>query len=125
METKSLFERLGGADGIKGIVEDLVAAHMENPLIGPRFRPYVDMPGKVDEIKKHVAAFFTMGSGGPQNYQGKGLRATHRGMNISEAELVAAIDDTMMVLTKHGVDDATRNDVLAILYSLKGDVLHL
>jgi hemoglobin len=125
MDTKSLFERLGGSPGIKAIVDDLVAAHMENAVIGSRFRPYLETPDKVSSIKEHVCRFFEMGSGGPQNYQGKGMRGAHQGMNINEAELVAALDDTMMVLKKHGVDEQSQKDVLAIMWSLKGEVLHV
>ena len=38
-------------------------------------------------------------------------------------ELVSTIDDVLDVVRASGADDATCNDVLAILYSLKGEVL--
>jgi hemoglobin len=46
-------------------------------------------------------------------------------MNINEQEYLAVIDDVMAALAKHKIDDATCKDVLSILYSLKGEVLHL
>jgi hemoglobin len=125
MDSKSLFERLGSSAGIKAIVDDIVAAHMENAVIGVRFRPYLETPEKVASIKEHVCRFFEMGSGGPQNYKGKGMRGAHKGMNITEAEFVAATDDVLMVLKKHGIDEQSQKDVLAIFWSLKGDVLHV
>ena len=51
--------------------------------------------------------------------------SAHKGMNISEQELVALIDDFVAAMTKNGYADAEKNDVVAILYSLKGDVLRL
>jgi hemoglobin len=53
------------------------------------------------------------------------MRDTHRGMNINEAEYMATIDDILAALRKHGIDEQTQKDVLAIAYSLKGEILHL
>lgn len=121
----SLFERLGGSAGIKAIVDDIVARHMENPVIQARFRPYLETPDKIDVVKKHTCAFLEAGSGGTARYAGRSMQAAHRGMNISEAEFMAALDDILAALRKRGVDEQSQNDVLAIAYSLKGDILHV
>ena len=63
------------------------------------------------------------GAGGPEHYAGKDMLATHRGMNISEQEYLAVVDDIMGVLERHRIDGGTRKDVLAILYSLKGEII--
>lgn len=44
-------------------------------------------------------------------------------MNISEQELVAAIDDIVAAMTKNRLDASVQNEVIAVVYSLKGDVL--
>ena len=49
----------------------------------------------------------------------------HRGMNLSAAEYVAAIDDILTVLGTHGIDEQSQKDVLAIAYSLKGQITHV
>ncbi len=46
-------------------------------------------------------------------------------MNISEQEFVTVIDNAMAVLATHPIDPTTRNDVLAILWSLKGEVIRV
>jgi hemoglobin len=46
-------------------------------------------------------------------------------MNISAAEYVAALDDILAVLRRHGIDEQTQKDVLAIAYSLKGEIVHV
>lgn len=38
---------------------------------------------------------------------------------------MAALDDTMMVLTKRGIDEETKKDVMAIFWSLKDMVIEL
>lgn len=121
----SLFERLGGSAGIKTLVHDIVALHMDNPVIQARFRPYLDTPDRLDATRQHLCAFLEAGSGGPAAYTGRTMQHAHRGMNINEAEYMAAIDDILTALRKHGIDEQTQKDVLAIAYSLKGDILHV
>lgn len=125
MKSNSLFERLGGSSGISTLVEDIVAKHMENPTIQARFRPYLETPDKLAATKKHLAAFLEMGSGGTAQYAGRAMPEAHRGMNIGEAEYMAALDDILDVLRKHNIDDQTQKDVLAIAYSLKGEIMHV
>jgi hemoglobin len=123
MET--LYQRLGGSSGINALVADIVALHMENPVIRARFRPYLETPEKLEITKKHLCAFLEAGSGGTAKYTGRTMRDTHRGMNINEAEYMATIDDILAALRKHRIDEQTQKDVLAIAYSLKEEILHL
>jgi hemoglobin len=125
MKSNSLYERLGGSSGINALVEDIVAKHMENPVIRARFRPYLETPDKLAVTKKHLCAFLEAGSGGTATYTGRSMLDAHRGMNINEAEYMAATDDILAVLRKHQIDEQTQKDVLAIAYSLKGDILHV
>lgn len=125
METSTLYQRLGGSDGIDAIVDDIVSAHMENPLISARFRPYAEDPDRLGQIKGHLRDFLAAGSGGPERYQGRSMPDAHRGMNISVAEYMAAVDDIMAVLEQKGVGDSARKDVLAITYDLKNEIVRL
>lgn len=125
MEMKSLFERLGGSSGIEHIVDEVASRHLENPAINARFRPYLEQPQKLEELKVHLARFLERGSGGPQRYTGRDMRSAHKGMNISPAEYMAAMDDIVAALVKVGIDEQTRKDVLAIAWSLKGDIIQV
>jgi hemoglobin len=117
----SLYERLGGADGISSIVDDVIAAHLSNPSVQARFLNVKDL----EHAKRMAREFFCAGSGGPEAYTGKDMRAAHTGMNISEQEYLAVVDDIMGALAKHHIDETTRKDVLAILYSLKGEIIRV
>lgn len=125
METPTLYDQLGGADGITTLVDDIVAAHMENPVISARFRPYADDPDRVSQVKDHLCRFLAQGSGGPATYTGRSMPEAHRGMNISVEEYWAAVDDIMATLEKHHVPESARKDVLAISYALKGEIVHM
>lgn len=116
----SLYERLGGTDGIESIANDIVELHRQNPRIAPR---YVD--SDVPAVKNAVATFFITGSGGPEVYEGQDMLTAHRGMNIDAAEFLAAVDDVMEALDKNGVGQREKEEALFILYSLKDEVLHV
>jgi hemoglobin len=121
--SKTLFERLGGNEGITKIVDAAVEGHMNNPAINSRFLPYLETPEKLAIVKQHTVEFFNAGSGGPATYHGRDMPEAHRGMNISAAEYMHAIDDIFVALDKHQIDDETKKDVLFILWSLKGTII--
>lgn len=116
----NLYQRLGQAEGIAAIVDKAVDRHAANPLLAPRFSGR-DLP----RAKEMGALFFCMGAGGPQQYTGRDLRSAHAGMNISEQELVAAIDDFVAAMQDQGIAAAEVNEVVGILYSLKSEVLRM
>ncbi len=119
----SLFERLGGTEGITAIVDEAVALHQTNPTIKAVFLPYNDEPERLAAIKQHTVDFFSAGGGGPITYLGRDMPTAHKGMNISAAEYMAVIDDILIVLDKHNIDEQSKKDVLAILWSLKGMIM--
>ena len=124
MEKTALFDRLGGTAGIERLVDEVARRHLENPAIRARFLPFLEPPDKLRELTQHLARFLELGSGGPQRYSGRDMKSAHRGMNISPAEYMAALDDIVASLVTVGVDERTRNDVLALAWSLKGDIVH-
>lgn len=119
----TLFEKLGGREGIYKIVEDTVENHMNNPAIKARFLPYKNEPEKLAVIKSHIIDFFSMGSGGPAHYQGRDMETAHRGMNISPGEYVHTVDDIFAALDKNDIDETAKKEVLYILWSLKGMII--
>lgn len=119
--TATLYDRLGRHDGITRITRELIRNHMANPLVNIRYGQVDDM----DRLERNVIDFFCAGAGGPETYGGKDMLTTHRGMNVSEQEFVTVIDDAMAALETCGVDATTRNEVLAILWSLKGEVVRV
>lgn len=121
----SLYQKLGGAKGIASIVDGVVEAHLQNPVVRARFLPYLEDAEKVQVIKRHFCEFLGMGCGGPEVYSGRDMITVHRGMNISNEEFVAVLDDIMMVLDRHQVDEGTKKDMLYMAYSVKNQVVHI
>jgi hemoglobin len=121
MTALSLYDRLGGAKGITQIVDDVLANHLKNPVVRTRFENGTDL----EHLKKMAMEFFCAGAGGPEAYTGKDMMAAHKGMNISEQEYLAVMDDIVNALSKNKMGDDTVKDVIAILYSLKGQVIRV
>lgn len=119
--TVSLYERLGRFEGISRIVHDVMDAHLANPLIRTRFEASKDL----DHARKMAVEFFCAGCGGPEPYTGRDLLATHKGMNVNEQEFLAVVDDIVGALSKNDVDPTTRGEVIAVLYSLKDQVIRV
>ena len=118
---ETLYDRLGRREGITRITRELMKNHLANPLVKTRYENSPDL----DRVETRAIEFFCAGTGGPESYSGKDMLATHKGMNISEQEFITVIDDAMDALEKCGVEPATRNEVLAILWSLKGEVIRV
>ncbi|WP_418317346.1 group I truncated hemoglobin [Piscinibacter sakaiensis] len=117
----SLYERLGGHEGIARITRTLIENHMANPIVKTRYANSENL----ERVERRVVEFFCAGAGGPETYSGEDMLTTHRGMNVSEQEFVSVIDDAMAALDTHGIAPDARNEVLAILWSLKGEVIRV
>mgnify|MGYP000543924880 CR=1 FL=1 len=123
IKEESLNSRLGGEDGISAIVEDIVAAHLANPIVKDRFAHLENNPEQMSVFKQHVKDFFGAGTGGSVAYSGRDMPTAHKGLDISGIEFVEAISDIMMVLDKHNIDEESKKDVLYILFSFRGQVI--
>jgi len=116
--TDSLYVRLGGTEGITRIASDLVDIHLANPAIATRWTN-----SDIGKVKHGAATFFISGTGGPNVYEGKDMLATHKGMNISAHEFMAVLDDALQALQKNNIGQREQEEVLFILYSMRGDVV--
>jgi hemoglobin len=119
--TTTLYERLGRREGITRITADLMKNHLANPLVNARYMSSEDL----ERVERRAVEFFCAGTGGPEAYTGKDMVATHKGMNINEQEFMSVIDDAMDALQKNGIDESTRNEVLAVLWSMRREVLRV
>lgn len=118
--SKSLYERLGGTEGITQIANDIVDLHMKNPRISPRFANL-----DKDVLKNGAATFFIAGTGGPNVYKGKDMLSAHSGMNIDHAEFMAVLDDALIAMEKNNVGQREKEEVLFVLYSMRSEIVRV
>ena len=116
--TKSLFERLGGIEGITNIASDLIDNDLANKATATRFAKS-DIP----KLKNIAATFIISGTGGPDVYKGKDLLSAHKGMNISAIEFMAVLDNALAALKKNNIDQREQEEVLFMLYSMRSQIV--
>jgi hemoglobin len=122
MQDASLYDRLGGEEKIRRIVTDLLSLHKQNPAI---FTRYNNAKKSDAEIINLVVDLLGSATGGPQQYTGMDMTTAHKGMNCSEAEFVAVLDDLLAALSKHDIGEVEKAEVLALNYALKDEIVHI
>lgn len=109
----SLYERLGKRDALQGIVEEL----MGNVLADKRISKLFDRDKKDKDRGKQlqarmVAELCVVAGGGDEcAYDGKSMKDAHEGMNITQAQWDAFMDDLSIAMKTRGVDDALAKEL--------------
>ncbi len=116
----TLYERLGRRPGIEKIVEVIWANHTSNPFIKQRY-----VNSDPANVKRLVTEMCCAGFGGPESYTGKDMKTAHTGMNINAEEFIAVCDDVLDALDKCAVGKREKDEILAILYSLKPEIMRI
>lgn len=112
----TLYQRLGGAEGIAALVDDVFDRHAVNPTLAPRLAGK-DLP----QLKRLGAHLASASTGGPQACSTRLLRAVYARLAINEREFGATMDDLLAALHGQGVGPAEVNEVIAILFALQAD----
>src|SRR5205823_7966523 len=88
---RSLYQRLGGREGIALVVGDFVANMAGDARVNARFK---DMKGpQIERLKSHLADQICDATGGPCAYLGRDMKTTHQGMGVSETEWNATVEN--------------------------------
>ena len=114
----SLYERLGGSDGVASIANDLVDRSSTDPKIGPHFKD-----SNLQRVKSKLAELLCELSGGPCRYSGDNMKVTHAGHHISQADFYDLVDNLRSVLRAHHVDQGATNELLKLLAPMKRDIV--
>lgn len=120
MSEKTLYERLGGADGVAKLARDIFTNHANNPLIKQRYQA-----SDPENVVRLVTEMIGAGTGGPEVYTGQDMLTAHKGMNISDQEFNAVIDDVMDAMNKNNLGETEKNEMLCILWSMKNEIVHV
>ncbi len=117
----TLYQRLGGREAIKGLVDDFVANVAADPRVNHRFKGL--QPAAVAKLQTNLADQICDATGGPCAYLGKEMKAAHAGMKIVDAEWTATVEDLVKSLNKFKVGAKEQQELLAILGPMKKDIV--
>lgn len=117
----SLYKRLGGRDGIAMVVDDFVANMVADARVSARFKGL--QPPAVFKLKSNLSDQICDATGGPCSYLGRDMKATHKGMNISEAEWSATVENLIKALDKYKVGEKEKKELINALGPMKSDIV--
>ena len=118
MAKKSLYDRLGGQGAIRAVVDDFVGNVAGDTRINRRFAN-TDVP----RLKTKLVEQICEATGGPCKYTGASMLDAHRGMNISDAEFTALVEDLVKSLDKFKVPAQEKNELLTALGGMKPQIV--
>jgi len=126
-DPKTLWDRLGGEDNVKKVVDDFVATSAKDDKVD-FFRKNTSNPHQLDvdgvkKLKQQLVAYISSATGGPIKYSGGDMKKVHTGMKITDAEFDAAAAHLKAALEKNG---AKADDVKAVMDAVgktRGDIV--
>jgi len=118
MMKKSLYERLGGIDAIRAVVDDFVGNVAADKRINTFFANT-----DIDRLKRNLVNQICQGTGGPCVYTGRGMREAHAGMGVRSSHFNALVGDLGKSLNKFKVPPREQKELVAILAPMKKDIV--
>jgi hemoglobin len=117
----TLYQRLGGREAIKQVVDDFVANLAADPRVNARFKG-LDA-AKMAKLQTDLADQICDVTGGPCAYLGRDMKTVHAGMKITEAEWNATVEDLVKTLNKFKVGPKEQQELLSALGGMKKDIV--
>jgi len=115
---KPLYDRLGGKGAIQAVVDDFIANVAADARINKRFAN-ADIP----RLKTKLVEQICEASGGPCTYTGATMLDAHRGMNVTDAEFTALVEDLVKSLDKLKVPSQEKTELLTALGGMKSQIV--
>ena len=115
---KSLYDRLGKKKAITAVVDEFVGNVAADASINHFFAKT-----NIPHLKKMLVDQICMATGGPCKYKGKDMKTAHKGMGVSSADFNALVGDLVKALDKFKVPEKEKNELLAALGGMKGDIV--
>ena len=123
MSEKSLYERLGGYEGITGFANNLLPRLQSDPQLG-RFWQHRGDDGIARE-KQLLIDYLCASAGGPMYYTGRDMRTSHKGMKISQSDWTIFLNHAGATMEALRVPQQERDEIVAFVLKLKSEIVEL
>ena len=118
MAKQPLYDRLGGKGAIQAVVDDFIGNVAGDARINKRFAN-TDIP----RLKTKLVEQICEASGGPCKYTGASMLDAHRGMNVTDAEFNALVEDLVKSLDTFKVPSQEKGELLTALGGMKPQIV--
>ena len=118
---KSLYERLGRYDALAAAADDFMRRVLAEPRLAPFFAGHsAESRARIRQLMvDHMCA----ATGGPCLYTGRGMKAAHAGLGITEEQWQVTVGLLTVSLETIKIPSREREELLAALAALKADVV--
>lgn len=114
----TLYEDLGGKDGVAKVVDEFIAQVAADTRINSFFKNT-----NIDHLKAQLNNQLCAATGGGCQYTGRDMVSTHAGMGVTTAHFNALAEDLQMAMTQQGVSSSTQNKLIAKLAPMQRDIV--
>nr|WP_320166618.1 group 1 truncated hemoglobin [uncultured Methylophaga sp.] len=115
----SLYEKLGGEEGVAVIVNNLTINIGHDQQI---FHYFAE--ANVTRFKKNLTQHLCAISDGPCQYEGDSMEQIHHGMDINERDFNHLVDLLIDAMDEAGISHPTQNLLLARLAPLRQQIIY-
>lgn len=117
----SLYKRLGGYDAVAAVVDDFIPRLATDPQLAKFFAGHgIDSKKRLRQL---VVEKVCEATGGPCFYTGRTMKEAHNGLGISEEQWNTSQKHFVATLDKFQVPKKEQDELIAIVSSLKGDIV--
>jgi len=116
----TLYNKLGGEQGVNNIVENLIQEIGQDKQI---FHYFAE--ARVSRFRENLIEHFCAISDGPCQYTGDNMVDIHTGMNINENDFNHLVDLLINAMEAEGIPHRIQNQLLARLAPLREKIIYL
>jgi hemoglobin len=117
MSTPSLYERLGGAAAIDGLIEAFYVRVLADPKLAPFFH---DTP--MVRLRAMQSQFFSMALGGPVEYTGRSMSHVHHGRGITKVHFAHFVEHLVETLKDVGASESDTDAVIEHINTFANEI---
>lgn len=120
MEGQSLYDKFGGEETIKAVVDTFYDIMMKDDEVNHFFSET-----NMKKQRQHQSNFISFVLGGPKKYDGKSMREAHAHLKLTDKEFNIVAQHLTEALKHHGVGDDDIATVMKVVATTHDDVLNL
>ncbi len=116
---QSLYEQLGGQEGLNAIVNNFINQIGKDKDILPYFSD-----SSISRFRENITLHFCMLADGPCKYEGDTMIDIHTGMNITESDFNRVVDLLINAMEEQHIPHRIQNQLLARLVPLRSSITY-
>lgn len=118
---ESLYQRVGGTEGVKALVEELHERLLSDNRLSHIFSQVKDLP----RLRSHTVKMLVAALGGPDDYTGRDMATAHFGYPIGHTEFTIVLEHVVAAATELRLSQDLITEMLSILEPLRREIVQI